>query len=222
MRLAPPTLLLALLGLAACGSSPTAGPPGDGSRERSSRDGSTPGDQAPPGPDLDPSSCRAIDSCLYGCSTTDKSCIDACLAPGSTDAKAKLTAMNACQQTQIQGPCASSCAALDLRCGLCMDPACAKEIAACFGVALGGTGSRTCPEAHGCLAACRPADTLCVKHCFYAATADAQGKLVALESCNRTALLGGCQTACVDLQSTACAGCLATACKSESTACFGK
>ncbi len=129
--------------------------------------------------------------------------------------------MNACQQTQITGPCASACAYLDLKCGLCMDPKCAAEITACFGAALGGTGSQTCPAAHACLAACKPADTFCVKNCFYAATAAAQGQLVALEACNRTALLGGCKGQCADPKSSGCLGCINTACSTESKACFG-
>ena len=217
-------LLLSLLALgpAACGSNPTTGPLGDALPERGARDGATPSDRPAPTPDLDPKTCRAIDTCLYGCSTTDKACIDACLAPASTDEKAKLLAMNACQETQIKGNCSRSCAYLDLKCGLCMDPPCAKEIAACFGVALGGTGSKICADAHACLAACKPADTLCVKNCFYAATADAQAQLVALEACNRTALLGSCKGSCSDPASTTCLDCINKACAAESKACFGK
>lgn len=218
MRLPASALLLIL---ASCGSSPTAGPLGDARPERGLRDGETPFDQVTPTPDLDPKSCRAIDTCLYGCSTTDKPCIDACLASASSEAKAQLTAMNACQETQLKGPCASACAYLDLTCGLCMDPPCAKEITACFGVALGGTGSKGCPQAHACLAACKPADTLCVKSCFYAATAAAQAALVALETCNRTALLGSCKATCANPSSTPCLDCILKACTTESKACFG-
>jgi hypothetical protein len=78
-------------------------------------------------------SCRQINDCYGTCNKNDQPCYDACFAKGSPDGKAKMAAMENCEDQAMQNACYNACYYRSQQaCWNCLDYVCASPIAACF------------------------------------------------------------------------------------------
>ena len=111
------TILLVLLAVGAGCSSASNGATSDGGS--SGNDGGT-----TPAPAL---SCGGILDCIGLCAAADQGCADACLAKGSPDGQAKVTALANCIQ-------ANSCSDV-----ACLQTSCSAELTACVDASGGGS-----------------------------------------------------------------------------------
>jgi hypothetical protein len=76
--------------------------------------------------------CKQIDDCYGTCNPSDTACFNACFAKGSPDGKAKMSALEGCEDSAAVTVCAYACNISQQACYACLDQACAAQIGACF------------------------------------------------------------------------------------------
>ena len=79
-------------------------------------------------------SCKEIDACYGTCPPSNQACFETCFQKGSPDGKAKMDALEKCDNLAWNGTCYNACNfGSQATCNTCLDTACAKQLAACLG-----------------------------------------------------------------------------------------
>ncbi|MFH1130597.1 MAG: hypothetical protein V1754_04635 [Pseudomonadota bacterium] len=97
--------------------------------------------------------CIEILQCVNGCPHTDQTCIDNCVAEGTTEAQGLFNAFMTCANTAVTGDCAADCTDQSSQeCQDCVLGTCGAELDACQGVEenLGEGAGDACDNENPC------------------------------------------------------------------------